>query len=165
MSIDPGGAEFFPCQLSAESHSTLSGLVECRGASYPWVSPTANNIGPRRGPPRQRAPYCGSASTSLIWTGSKPAWTKTLTSTRSSGSRSSASGDHPLERLPRLVGASHELPPYEARVALAAGFVCLSPHRLPRGCWPVLRDKFCLIMPTILSYSFSMRSLFSLSPA
>src|SRR5271157_6664492 len=81
-------------------------------------------------------------STSSIGNGLKLAWTKTLTSTRSSSARLSASGDRPLDRLPRLVGASYELPPLRGAGRLGRRLrIALGLHRLPRGCWPVLRDE------------------------
>jgi hypothetical protein len=51
IAYDREGVKPLLYQLGAKPDSTPSGLVNRRGASFPWVSPTANDIGPLRGPP------------------------------------------------------------------------------------------------------------------
>jgi hypothetical protein len=50
MTIDLEGVEPLLYHLSAKSDSTASGSVNRRAASCSWVSLTANDIGPLRGP-------------------------------------------------------------------------------------------------------------------
>src|SRR5208282_4294797 len=47
----PRRGRTFSLSDDGKPHSTPLGLVEHRGSSFPWVSPTANDIGPLRGPP------------------------------------------------------------------------------------------------------------------
>ena len=59
------GAVREPPLHGARQHSTPSGLRNGRGASLPWVSPTATDIGPLRGPFRGVHPEL------LLWTSSR----------------------------------------------------------------------------------------------
>jgi hypothetical protein len=47
----PRRGRTFSLSVGGKPHSTPAGLAAHRGASFPWVSPTANDIGPLRGPP------------------------------------------------------------------------------------------------------------------
>ena len=47
----PRRGRTFSLSVGGKPHSTPAGLAEHRGSSFPWVSPTANDIGPLRGPP------------------------------------------------------------------------------------------------------------------
>ena len=47
----PRRGRTFSWSDGGKPHSTPLGWVEHRGPSFPWVSPTANDLGPLRGPP------------------------------------------------------------------------------------------------------------------